>query len=215
VQSVTPETIDAARTWNSTALGDLIELHARLFPTHPHVHAEFRDWHSRSGIGHERTAHLLLTYVGTDPAALLVLHIDTPRGIGLIHFLGVAPPYRASTTGRASLARNLLGLAWDIGAGDLGQRWVGLVAESEPDLVRVWGDWGFHDLGVDYAEPHHGMHWAQFGAPTFFHMRLMGQGNGPSHDLAEAAVESFLVDHYALPTDHPVVRTARASIPRP
>jgi hypothetical protein len=211
---MTAVTFDAARAASQTVFDDLVGLHASLFPAHAHVHSEFADWRACSGRTHDRIAHLLVTYVDGVPAALLVLHLNLPRRVGLVHFLGVAPTHRAARTGRPSLASALLARAWDLCTAAFAGEWLGLVAESEPDLVALWRSWGYAALDVEYAEPHHGMHWPAFGPPTFFRMDLVGRPTGTAPALAAAALEAFLIDHYRLPDDHPVVVTARASAQR-
>lgn len=209
--SVTAVTFDAARAASDAVLDDLVGLHASLFPTHAHVHQEFEEWRACSGRTHDRVAHLLITYVDDVPAALLVVHLNLARRVGLVHFLGVAPAHRAARTGRPSLAADLLARAWDLCTASFAGEWLGLVAESEPELVPLWRSWGYSDLAVEYAEPHHGMHWSDFGPPTFFRMELVGRSTGTAPALAQAAVEAFLIDHYRLPDDHPVVASARRS----
>jgi hypothetical protein len=211
VTIVTPVTFDAARAASDTVLDGLVGLHARLFPAHQHVHPEFAEWRDRSGRDQDRIVHLLVTYVDDAPAALLVLHLNLPRRVGLVHFLGVAPDQRAAHTGRPSLAGALLARAWDLCTAAFAGEWLGLVAESEPDLLALWQSWGYTDLSVEYAEPHHGMHWSAFGPPTFFRMELVGRPTSSAPALASAAVEAFLIDHYRLPDGHPVVAAARAT----
>jgi hypothetical protein len=208
---MTAVTFDAARATSNTVFDDLVGLHSILFPSHAHVHPEFAEWRARGGRSQDRLAHLLVTYVDEVPAALLVLHLNLPRRVGLVHFLGVTPAQRVARTGGPSLARDLLARAWDLGTASFAGEWLGLAAESEPDLLALWKSWGYSDLAVDYAEPHHGMHWSAFGAPTFFRMDLVGRPTGDAPTLAREAVEAFLIDHYRLPDEHPVVMSARST----
>lgn len=208
---MTRETIDAARATDPRALDDLIALHSEAFPTHSHVLPELVEWRMAGGQSDTRNAHLLITYVSDVPAALLIVHMSRPRRIGLVHFLAVDAPFRTTVTGESSLAHALLEAAWEMGTETFGGRWVGLVAESERELVPLWARWGFTDLDVDYAEPYHGMHWARHGPPEFFPMRLVGRATRDIAGLRTAAVEAFLVDHYLLPEDHPTVTRARGT----
>jgi hypothetical protein len=84
------------------------------------------------------------------------------------------------------------------------------VGEMEPGMVPVFERLGFVLLPIDYAEPFHGPLWAEHGEPEFFDRQLMAHRlpGGPELDLvavASAGAAAFLIDHYHLPPEHPVV----------
>lgn len=199
--------------WADRDLDDLVALLQECFPDHPHVAAELRANAARPPMHSDRLVHQIVAIQHENPLGFIVIHANTARHIGLIHFLGIKKQARGTRINGTSLARNLVAAGvqavYDDGVRlGLPLRY-GVVAESEPEWMPVWEHWGFAPLPVDYAEPYHGMHWPKYGQPSFFEMTLMRQGN-PAYEVSVedatiAAVMAFSVDHYLLPVDHPRV----------
>lgn len=197
-------------------LDRLLALHRKWFDDHPHVQPELVD-NARlpSRRGH-LVVHQFLATVRGEAAGFAVVHANLRQQVGLIHFLAVEPDFRRYPIAGRNLPHHLVDLACAQVQSDgvaFGRPIVhGTVAESDADLVDTWGRFGFTELSTDYAEPYHGMHWAEHGPATFFDMTLVGRDmrDGPAA-AARAAATAFLVDHYRLPVTHPRVVLALAS----
>ena len=206
--------VECSAAGDSADLDALLALHRRWFPTHDHVQAELVDnAHQPPHRGH------LVVHQVLAPAGFIVVHTNLRRRVGVIHFLAVDEEFRPVTVDGRRLALALVDHAVNLVTRDgvefVDGNIVGVVAESEDDLVRVWASWGFDALPIDYAEPYFGMHWPDHGDPTFFAMTLVGlvlpQGSNGGENptsLGQAGAAAFLLDHYVLPPDHPRVTTA-------
>jgi hypothetical protein len=212
---------DGTDEWNSSHLAALTALLQQCFPGHPHVVEELRENASSTSTRTNRIVHQILAMRHGEPLGFIVVHANIARQIGVIHFLGIDKSARGTRVEGESLARHLIraGTVAVFADGERCDRPLihGVIAESEPEWLPVWEHWGFTPLPIDYAEPYHGMHWADHGEADFFEMTLMWQAN-PAFDVSiddaiDASVMAFSVDHYLLPINHsrvaPMLRRSR------
>jgi hypothetical protein len=85
-----------------------------------------------------------------------------------------------------------------------------MMSEVRPSHVAGWRRLGHISPNIDYREPVHGNHWAEFGEPTFIPMspnilRLPAGNDVPLSVIASSGVSSFLLDYYRLPATNEVV----------
>lgn len=89
---------------------------------------------------------------------------------------------------------------------------IGAFGESTDRLVRRWLGAGFRGVDVPYAEPVAGRHWRAREDSSMRPMNLlwlpMRGAEDPSGAPQRAGAAAFLIDHYALPLDHPTVIAA-------
>lgn len=157
----------------------------------------------RDGIVHHQT----LALVDGKPAGYIVFHTNLRRRVGLGHFMAVDPDFRGRGLAKALEYRAMEVCLVD--AAEHGVQLLAYVGEMERHMVPVFESWGFMALPVDYAEPYHGATWSSYGEPTFFDRVLMAHPlEGRPIDVpatSRAGSAAFLLDHYQLPEDHPVV----------
>jgi GNAT superfamily N-acetyltransferase len=156
----------------------------------------------------DRVVHQFLATINGVPAGFIVCHTNLARRVGLGHFMAVDPAFRGQGLAMQCERRAMQAAADDGRQYDV--QMLAYVGEMEPAMVPVFERLGFVLLPIDYAEPFHGPRWAEHGEPTFFDRRLMAHRlpDGPELDLkavALAGAAAFLIDHYQLPPDHPVV----------
>lgn len=202
-----PATIAQRRQW----LAQLSEVHAEFFPDHAHVMGEIADVmaHPVPGV----VVHPWLFLYEGRPVGQYIFHTCLRRGIVLMHFLSLDPSLRhVLPVGWLEPVTDALQATAQADADRAGVRLLGMTAEvyrTDHDYRR-WYRQGFHLLGIDYQEPDHGMHWADFGEPEFFPMTMILKPIDAGVDLPlsqviDAALVTFHLDHYRLPPDHPVV----------
>lgn len=221
---------DATGTDAQDALAVLLQLHRRHFPTHGHVLVELEANAVHPMPTDDLVVHQVLATVDDVPAGFIVVHANLARSIGIVHFLAVEEQFRGvplGSTPRSTVAAFLVEAGEDLVTGDgtrLGRPVrLGMVAESDIEVTKAWKQWGYAPLNITYAEPYFGRQWADHGPPEFFDMALVSnaarnvpdaiekQDPSPA-EVARAASEAFLVDHYRLDPDHPRVRATFASI---
>jgi hypothetical protein len=88
--------------------------------------------------------------------------------------------------------------------------WAIAIAESDEEHSWHWEKMGWIRLDVNYREPKFGMHWSDFGQPSFIPLAAFVHFLKPGSEEARrsAAVQSlkaFLLDNYALNDDEPTV----------
>jgi hypothetical protein len=194
--------------------GRLEELVRQLeahFPDHAHVGGEMREAWASVTTDPDVIVHAWLFSRDTEPVGFAIVNTSVRRQILLQHYFGMDPD-----------AGRLLPLRWvghlmdalrDTGIRDCERNGTVLLAqvgEHYEEHLRAWARFGYRTLDVDYREPRHGRHWADYGAPEYFamypQMRLTDAGEGlPLAQVAVEAVSAFLLDHYRLPADDPTV----------
>jgi len=189
----------------------VVDLHLRWFGDYAYAVPELLENGELPASRGDRIVHQVLALVDGQPAGYVIVHTNTRRRIGVIHFLAVDEGFRSVEVRGNRLAQALVEHARALVAAD--SREVGPVlgigAEAEEDMVPVWEHWGFRRLDVDYHEPHFGVRWPEHGDPTFFDRTLVAAPVGDDSldpaACARALAAAFLLDHYRLPPDHPEV----------
>lgn len=196
-------------------LGQLQDVHQRWFPDHPHVIDEMADAWAEGPFDPDVAVHQWLLLVEEKPRGLFIFHVNLRRGVVVRHFLAMDEEVRQHLD--EDWARHLIDACERQARLDALPRGVDIIAlmsEIDPEQPRLLAHWA--SLGhrafpeIDYREPFHGKHWAIYGEPQYFPMianiYLTSAGAAlPIGEVVEAAVSAFLLDHYRLPPDDPVV----------
>jgi hypothetical protein len=196
----------------SLRLRQLADIHLRYFAGHEHVIGEIAEAFTRWP-DDEVVVHPWLLLVDDVPVGEYICHANLRRGIVLMHFLAMDHDARrtlpddwrprATEAARAVATRD---------AAARGRELVGMMAEIPPEQYWLWEPMGFHAADIGYLEPRHGRHWPEYDDGIFMPMqaivRRIDAGEAlPLSAVATAGLEAFLIDHYRLPRDHPVVAT--------
>lgn len=199
--------VDAARE-------RLDELHRQFllhFPDHSHVVDELTQAWAGRWPDPNVIVHAWLLELAGEAVGFAVVHTSLSRQILLQHFIGMDPEAGARLPLR--WVGYFMDALRDTAARDCenaGTVLLGQMGEHHDEHLRAWSRFGYVTLDVDYREPSHGRHWADHGSPSFFPMtpqlRVTEAGAAlPFADVATAALEAFLLDHYLLPRDEPTV----------
>lgn len=201
------EWVDAVESSGHAYLTTLLDVQREFYGEYEYVPDVLREWAQgdmmRGNIVHRQQ----LGYIDGELAAFIIFDTNLARRVTIGHFMAVLPAFR----GRG-LAMVLELHARDTGISDAADHGVDLIAyvgECEPHMLPLFEKWGFVHLPVDYAEPYHGATWPQYGEPTFFDRALIALElpNVPLDvpQVTREGAAAFLLDHYQLPPDHPVV----------
>lgn len=209
VLDLTDPGIDARR--RDVLLEELAAIHLEVFADYPHVVDEWRLWRETGqwpvpGV----TGHLFLVLHHDEPVGQMLIDTHLRRGVTLVHFIAVRGQTRAVMPVHA--LRAWIRFFYEVGRADCEAAGVPLIAvagEVPVGMVRLYNEYGFDRVGIDYGEPEHGMGWREHGPPQFRQQALiMFRPPGSHIGAAQAArevVETFALDHYRLPRDHPRV----------
>ena len=196
-------------------LRQLQTVHQRWFPDHPHVVEEMAAAWVSGRFDPDIAVHQWLLLHDDVPCGLFIFHVNLRLGIVLRHFLAMDEQVRAMLAD--DWVRHLIAACEKQAEADAAAEGVQIYAlmseigSDQPRLLAHWGALGhqaFPKLG--YQEPYHGKHWADHGEPVYFPMianiYLTPAGRArPVGEVIERAVRAFLVDHYRLSPEHPVV----------
>jgi len=186
---------------------DIQKIHFHFFQGHEHVIDEIRAAHNTPASSAVRHAWLLRR--GANPVGEFIFHTCLHRRIAVLHF--VAVDEIARETFNLGWFEHLINAVTSQAEHDLAKYDKVLLAlAAEVQNTQRWIRTGFHAVEIGYQEPHHGMHWANYGAPSFFNINLVVKITEtgllePYETLIAAATRAFLVDHYCLDEEHPVV----------
>jgi len=192
-------------------LEQLLVLHLHHFPEHAHVCDELRLARRVGPHDPDVIIHAWLLQVDSLPVGYVIFHTNLRRRIVLQHFVGMDEDTRAQLPFRwIGQLSDAVVEAGVLDAEEHGVELLGAMGENPPQHEAAWHRLGYRTIDVDYREPNHGMHWADFGPITYFPMtamvRLTTAGQQvPFAEVATAAVSAFLLDHYQLPADEPTV----------
>ncbi len=200
-----------AESATDAPLEQLLTLHLHHFPDHAHVGDELRLARRVGPHDPDVIIHAWLLHVDSVPVGFVIFHTNLRRRIVLQHFVGMDEDTRAQLPFR--WISHLSDAVVETGVLDAethGLELLGAMGENPPQHEAAWHRLGYRTIDVDYREPNHGMHWAEFGPITYFPMtamvRLTTAGDQvPFDQVATAAVSAFLLDHYQLPADDPTV----------
>lgn len=216
-------------------VAQLRALHADLFPDYSFIGPAIeRDAQSVSDRG-DLVVHQLLVSVDREPAGFVLVDSNLRRRVAAVLFMGLAKPARRLQMSGRPITSWLVSLVLahldlDLVGHDMPAAGLGLVGEAvTPAEVRLWSSLGFRRLPVEYAEPAEGWRWTEVGLqlrpvslvwlPPYALTDEDVQRSMPAAAAAGAA--AFLLDHYGLPLDHPMVAAAvgeeanRPSVERP
>ena len=192
-------------------LAQLQQVHRGHFPDHLHVAEEMALAWEHGSHDPEVVVHAWLITRSGQPVGEYIFHTNLRRGIVLRHFLAIDAAVRADFP-RGWLS-DLVAWVEAVGAADCaahGRPFLGMTGEISAQYLPGWFRMGHRTMDVGYLEPYHGKHWAEYGEPVFFEMtptlKVSDYGlTVPLSCVATAAVSAFLLDHYRLPPEHPVV----------
>lgn len=202
----------------------MLGLYTRLFPQYQHYVPRMR---RRARFGNEHrpghVVHYWLIEVDGEPAGLRTFRYVRDRHCGLAHALAVDPKFRQALVHDRRLAvfiiyeclTQIIRDAWEMGAAPP----LGMVNEVEPEnLMEHYIRNGLVQLPLKYVEPvfppeaeGKRSRLEELAMIKFLPMRVGFLRNPDlkvekySHDMILDFVLAFLVDHYGLPEDHPVV----------
>lgn len=208
----------------------MLKLYQDLFPQYQHYvqrmkrRAQYQNEHRKDNI-----VHYWLVEVDGQPAGLRTFRYVRNRRCGLAHALAVDPKFREVRVGDKKLAVFVIYECLNqiiLDAKECGDEPVlGMVNEVETD--RLMGHYernGLIKLPLKYVEPIfppevEGKSYADELALINFSPMHMGFLPNPeikmetyTHEMIVDFVFAFLVDHYGLPEDHPVVMEVLDSI---
>lgn len=195
----------------------LIELHRQFFGEYEHVGAEIAANAAGAQPYPGAVVHQWLMLRDGEPVGLYLFDTNTVRRVVLRHFVALTrrggrglPPL---WLGQVAAAITETGMA-DCRAAHGGRNDLLAVASEIPEnLFPLWRRLGCRQVPeLHYAEPEHGMHWADHAdQPRFLditlNVRMTELGSQlPFPEILDAAVSGFLLDHYRLPADNPRVQ---------
>lgn len=192
-------------------LGQLEQIHMEFFSDHAHVCGEWEDGLAHGWPDEQVVVHLWLALHEGQPAGQVVMHTNLRRGAVLVHFVSMHEQVRAvlPRDWLQGLSDAFL-LSGRVDASAAGRTVWATFGEVPPAHVHKWQRVGFHHVDIDYVEPHHGMHWPDFGPkPRFFPMSLVVRLDGPPSipvpDVLRQGLRGYMLDHYGLAADDPEV----------
>jgi len=205
-------------------LGQLEVLHRHYFSDYSLVIRDWRDQLDTGAPPPDRVVHAWLVLRDGQPVGEIVIDINLPRRIAMIHFVAV------HSDARSDLPRSWLGDVLEAcvavcreSAKSRGFPLVAVIAECEDPLVHRWQSIGYTAVDIGYFEPRHGRYWQEFGDPQFHDLNACIVRTPESLDLDWAeivttAVTAFLVDHHQLSARDPRVlacldRAANVEVP--
>ena len=203
--------VDASREARAAQLSGISAVHLRHFSDRSHV---IKEWEAELAM---RTQPSLICR-----HAWLVLHDDVPVGefvmdsnivreTVLIHYVALDKTVRrALRSDWLAKALTSLIMIMETEALESGATLAVAIAESDVEHSWHWEKMEWTRLDVNYREPDFGMHWSDFGSPSFFsrtpYVRFLNLGSDEvKRSVAVQALKAFLLDHYALNEDEPTV----------
>jgi hypothetical protein len=145
------------------------------------------------------------------PVGEFVMDSNLLRETVLIHYVALDKEVRR-TLNSDWLARALNGLIeiMTAEAQQLGVTLAIAIAESDEAHGWHWQKMEWIPLDVNYREPKYGMHWSDFGQPSFVPLvvfvRFLKPGSEEERKFAAVqSLKAFLVDNYALNENEPTV----------
>ncbi len=214
---------DLLGSGDNERIESMLELYARLFPQYRHYVPRMR---RRAQFGNEHrpghVVHYWLIEIDGRPAGLRTFRYVRSRHCGLAHALAVDPAFREVCILDKRLALYIIYECLNQVIQDAKQRLdappLGIVNEVEPDrLMEHYIRNGLVQLPLKYVEPifppelEGRSRLDELAITHFSHMHL-GFLPNPELKLEKYTctmisdfVSAFLIDHYGLPRDHPVV----------
>ncbi|MBK6646178.1 MAG: hypothetical protein IPG44_10615 [Anaerolineales bacterium] len=201
----------------------MLDLYQRLFPKYGHYIPRMR---RRVQFGNEHrqghVVHYWLVEVDGQPAAIRTFRYIRQRRCGLAHALAVDPQFREEEAGGRRLSMFVVHECLAQIIRDAGERGdppvLGMVNEVEPArLMEHYQRNGLIQLPVNYREPifpseapgrsrAEELKLVEFSPMHLGFLKSPGiQIESYSREMIADFTSAFLIDHYGLPEDHPVV----------
>jgi len=190
----------------------LVAVHLEHFGAdYPHAADDLRTTWREGGTDHDIIEHQWLLLLNDEPAGEFIFHTNLRRRIVVRHFIAFNRDVRVNLPSDW-IARlvDAAGECANTDAADTGTQLIAMMSEVSPRHVAGWRRMGYLSPDIDYREPGHGNHWAEYGEPQFVPMapniRVLPAGTDlPLSEVATEGVSAFLLDYYRLPASHPVV----------
>ena len=200
----------------------LVALYDELFPEYPYLRPALFDGAERPGDRGDLVVHQLLLRIADEPVGLMLLDCNLHRRVGIVLFVGLTGVARRAKVAGHSLSAWLVALVLahldaDLRAHGHPTPGLGLIGEANiPAEVRLWRGIGLRQFDIGYAEPRSGWNWSDEGLHLRDIFLLWLPPFGLTDDeidraepaAREAGAAAFLLDHYGLPGDHPLVAAA-------
>ncbi len=198
----------------------LIAIHLENFgANYPHAAADIERTWSEGSAESDIIQHQWLLTLSGNPVGEFIFQTNMRRRIVARQFLSVNRAARVDlpTGWLAALVEAVAECAnQDIessvreGNQPEGSQLIAMMSEVRPNHVAGWRRLGHISPNIDYREPVHGNHWAEYGEPTFIPMspnilRLPAGKDVPLSVIATEGVSAFLLDYYQLPATNDVV----------
>jgi len=211
-------------------LNDLVSVHQELFPKFAHyVPFMFERAKAPPDADPRFVEHWWLARIDGAPAGIRYFKYVPARNCALSLGIAILKPFRHLTFGSYGRFSRLLTLTSleqvQADAKAMGRPVpVGIVAEAESYLLSRYDEYNFIRLPVDYQEPsstpeaREARHAASDQALTFRPIQLGlfkledTSFDPQNHRVLRDMVLAFLVDHYGLAEEHPLVSRALQSI---
>jgi hypothetical protein len=198
----------------------LIAIHLENFgTTYPHAAVDIEGTWSKGSAESDIIQHQWLLMLSGNPVGEFIFQTNMRRRIVTRQFLSVNRAARpdlpagwlsALVEAVAECANRDVADSVREGIQPEGSQLIAMMSEVRPSHVAGWRRLGHISPNIDYREPVHGNHWAEFGEPTFIPMspnilRLPAGNDVPLSVIASSGVSSFLLDYYRLPATNEVV----------
>lgn len=214
--------VDLVDGADPSAVDLLVGLHEEMFPEYPYLRPALRRAADLPGDRGDLVVHQLLITVDGLPGGLLLLDCNLHRRVGVVLFVGLTRAARGLRIEGTAFSAWLVTLVLahldnDLAAHGVTTPGLGLIGEANiPAEVRLWRGIGLHQFEIAYAEPRGGWDWDR----TELHLRDIFLLWLPPFGLTTTEVDelepvarmagaaAFLLDHYGLPAEHPLVAAA-------
>src|SRR5262245_47914276 len=211
--------VDVVDGADRRAADELVVLHRAMFPDYGFVADEIVADGNAAPLRDSLIVHQWLARCDGRPAGFALFDTNLARRVAVIHFLAIERSSRAVRLDGRRLAswlcrRVQARVTIELREHAPRRAALGVFGESPEYLVRRWHGAGFRRTHVHYAEPVAGRHWRDGDGsdPAMRPLALLWMpplgGADPdrlAHTAAAAGAAAFLIDHYALPLDHPTV----------
>jgi hypothetical protein len=198
----------------------LIAVHLENFgTTYPHAAVDIERTWSEGSAESDIIEHQWLLMLSGNPVGEYIFHTNMRRRIVARQFLSVNRAARANLPSGwlPALIEALTECAnrdieYSVREGNQpeGRQLIAMMSEVKPNHLARWRRLKHFSPNIDYREPVHGNHWAEFGEPTFISMspnilRLPAGNDVPLSVITTEGVSAFLLDYYRLPASNEVV----------
>jgi hypothetical protein len=198
----------------------LIAIHLENFgATYPHAAVDIERTWAEGPAEDDIIEHQWLLMLSGSPVGEFIFQTNMRRRIVARQFLSVNRPARADLPAGwipvlieavAECAHRDMTHSVREGNQPVESQLIAMMSEVRPQHVAAWRRLRHISPKINYREPVHGNHWAEYGEPTFIPMspnilRLPAGDGLPLSAIATEGVSAFLLDYYRLPASNEVV----------